>query len=91
MATIINNPRPVVDRRDMLVDRGEVESRSGAGFVLGVLAAIILGILLLAYAVPALRNGRGRSVNVPNKVNLDVNGSGSTTTNTPTTSGTTAQ
>lgn len=86
MATIINNPRPVVDRRDMLVDRGEVESRSGAGFVLAVLAAIVIGILLLAYAVPALRNGRTSSV--PNRINSSVN---STTTTPYSGTGTTAQ
>jgi hypothetical protein len=88
MATVINNPRPIIDRREILVDRGEVaESRSGAGFVLGVLAAIVLGILLLAYAVPAFRSSRGNTVNVPSKINLDVNGAGSTYT--PTTGTTT--
>ncbi len=78
MATVINNPRPLVDRSEV------VESRSGAGFVLGVLAAIILGVLILAYAIPALRNSTGTTVNVPDRINLDVNGAG-------TSGGTTAQ
>jgi hypothetical protein len=74
MATVINNPRPMVDRSEV------VETRSGAGFVLGVIAAIILGILLLAYAVPALRSANRSTLNVPDRINVDVNGSGSTGT-----------
>ncbi len=74
MATVINNPRPMIDRTEV------VESRSGAGFVLGVILAIVLGVLILAYAVPALRNSNGTSVNVPERINVDVNGAGSGTT-----------
>ncbi len=70
-----------------MTDRTEVvESRSGAGFVVGVILAIILGVLLLAYAVPALRN---RS-SIPNRVNVNVNGAGTGASGctTGTTSGT---
>jgi hypothetical protein len=81
MATVINNPRPIVDRGEV------VESRSGAGFVVGVIVAIILGVLLLAYAIPALR--ANRSVNIPDRINVDVNGAGTGTSSG--TTGTTAQ
>ncbi len=80
MATIINNP-PQYRRADT-VDRTVVErdvdrERSGVGFLFGLILAILLAVLLFAYGLPYLRsvtNG-GTNVNVPDKIQLDVNGS----------------
>ncbi len=88
MATVINNPTPTMSRREVVVDR-DSDSRSGAGFVLGVILAVILGIIILAYAIPALRNStRGNGVNIPSRVDLNVNGG---TTGGTSGTGTTAQ
>jgi high-affinity Fe2+/Pb2+ permease len=62
MATIINNP-----------DSNSGNS-GGAGLVVGVVLAIIIVFLFIAYALPALRRGNsGVTVNVPDKVNVNVN------------------
>jgi hypothetical protein len=67
MATVINNP-----------DTGVRDSGSGLGVVLGVLIAIVVIVLLIVFAVPAIRGSRsgGTNINVPDKVQLDVNSGG---------------
>jgi hypothetical protein len=86
MATIINNPSDA--GRINRVERVERTESSGTGFLVGVILAILLGILLLAYGLPNFR--RASNVNVPDTINVDVNG-GSTGggtnggTSTPTT------
>jgi hypothetical protein len=62
MATIINNP-------DSSSDGG------GAGLVTGIIIAVVIVFLFLVFGLPAIRgNGnRGTTVNVPDKVNVDVN------------------
>lgn len=47
MATVINNPTPATYA---------TESNGGAGFMVGIILAIILGILLLVYGLPAITN-----------------------------------
>jgi hypothetical protein len=63
--TIINNP-----------DTGH-DSGGGAGIFLGVILAIILIALFFIYALPALldRGGGGTdtNINVPERVEVDVN------------------
>ncbi len=68
MATVINNPD------------GASEG-SGAGMVVGVLVAILVIVLFVLFAVPALRGvNRGSTINVPDKVDVNVNpGTGGTT------------
>jgi len=64
MATIVNNP-----------DHGHEDSNTGVGFLIGILVVVLLGILFFAYALPSLRNaGSGTNVNVPDRINVDVNG-----------------
>lgn len=59
MATIINNPRP---------------NNNGMGFLLGVIALIIIVLLLFYYGLPMLRSvGTGNpTINVPSKVDVNV-------------------
>ena len=57
-----------------------IESRSsGTGFVVGVIIAVILGIILLAYAIPAIR--RSNNSSIPNRVDQNINGTGSNGSN----------
>jgi hypothetical protein len=72
MATIINNPSDA--GRISRVERVEHRESSGTGFLVGVILAILLGILLLAYGLPNF--SRTTNVNVPDRVNVDVNGGG---------------
>ncbi len=62
MATIINNP-----------DTGS--SNSGMGTVVGIVLAIIIVALFFMYGLPAMRGTQksGTTVNVPEKVQVDVN------------------
>lgn len=78
MATIINNPPQEQYRRSDTVDRAVVErDTSGVGFLFGIILAIILGVLLFAYGLPYLRSvtDGGTNINVPDQIQLDVNGS----------------
>lgn len=76
MATVINNPDTVhhTDR----VERHVVERSEGGGmgFLIGLLAIVILAVLFFVYALPALRNTGtrgGTNINVPDRINIDVN------------------
>jgi hypothetical protein len=71
MATIINTPSNAgrIDR----VERVErTEGSSGTGFLVGVILAILLGILLLAYGLPNFRNSSAPAVNVPDSIDVNV-------------------
>ena len=73
MATVINNPNPNPSYAERPV-LTETRERSGVGFIVGLVLAVILAILLLAYGIPALRNNTNDSgVNVPDRINVDVN------------------
>ena len=63
MATVINNPGS--------------DSSSGANWVIAV-ALIVVVVLALLFAVPALRNvfGSAPAVSVPDSIDLNVNGGG---------------
>jgi len=63
MATVVNNPTPARD------------TDSGMGFFVGLLVVIILAVLFFVYALPALRNSGsgGTNLNVPDRINVDVN------------------
>lgn len=65
MATVINNP-----------DTSSAESNSGVGIIVGVVLAIVILFLFFSYALPAMRgNNGGTNVNIPEKVDVNVNGS----------------
>ena len=49
------------------------DTASGMGFFIGVLVIIILGVLFFVYALPAIRDNGGTNVNVPDRINVDVN------------------
>ena len=53
MATVINNPNPNPSYAERPV-LTETRERSGVGFIVGLVLAVILAILLLAYGIPAL-------------------------------------
>lgn len=65
MATIINNP-----------DSGN--DGSNMGTVLALIVLVVLAVIFIVYGLPALRNNgnTGTNVNVPDRVQLDVNTSG---------------
>ncbi len=66
MATIINNP-----------DSGSGNG-GGMGMLIGGIVLVIIIAIFFVYGLPAIRNAnKGTSVNVPDKINVDVN-SGST-------------
>jgi hypothetical protein len=79
MATIINNPPQSQYRRSDTIDHAVVErdTNSGVGFLFGIILAILLAVLLFAYGLPYLRSvtDGGNNVNVPERIQLDVNGS----------------
>ena len=59
MATVVNNPSG--------------EQTSSLGLLLGVIVAIIALFAIFFYGIPALRSGAGTNINVPDKVDLNVN------------------
>ena len=62
MATIINNP-----------DSGG-SNGGGMGMVIGAIVLVIILILFFVYGLPAIRgSNKGTTVNVPDKVEVDVN------------------
>jgi hypothetical protein len=70
MATVINNPGVGTT----------TDSNSGAGFLVGALVFLVALILILYYGIPALRSAArstsgasGAQINVPDKINVDVN------------------
>lgn len=66
MATVVNTP-------------AQGESSSGMGFMMGMILLLVVLFLLFYYGLPAIRNAGsgGTSVNIPDKVDVNVNpGSG---------------
>lgn len=68
MATVVNNPAPSSD-----------SSGSGMGFLLGIIILILFVIGLLYLGLPHLRSGfgGGTQINIPDKVDVNVQGGGS--------------
>jgi hypothetical protein len=66
MATIINNPP----------GSGNSNNDSGAGFLVGIVLLIIFVAAFFIYGLPYLRdrNSGGTQINIPDEVNVDVNG-----------------
>jgi len=63
MTTIINNP-----------DTGGGKSGGGAGLIIGAVVVIAIIALFILYGLPALRRSTsGTTVNVPDKINVNVN------------------
>jgi len=61
MATIINNP-----------DTGS--NSSSAGLIVGIVLAIIIIFLFIAYGLPAIRKqNSGTNINVPDRIDINVN------------------
>lgn len=69
MATVINNP-------------GTETVDSGGGWVFAVIVAIVLVALFLLFGLPALNrsNSTSPTINVPDSVDVNLQGSGSGTT-----------
>lgn len=63
MATIVNNPAPTNN------------SGNGMGFLIGVVLLIVFVFILFYYGFPLLSNMRGTTVNVPNKLDVNVHNS----------------
>lgn len=65
MATVINNPG----------DGGGGGNDSSSGVFIGIiLAVVVAGALFFIYGLPAMRNtDTGPTINVPDKVQIDVN------------------
>ncbi len=62
MATVINNPSS--------------DTGGGAGVLLGIIVAVIIITLFFVYALPGLRGlsrSGGTNINVPDKVDINVN------------------
>lgn len=63
MATVVNNPVPVASNSD-----------SGVGFLFGIVLLLVAGVLFFMYVVPLINNSmRGYQVNLPSKVDVNVN------------------
>ncbi len=65
MATVVNNPP------------ANSEASGGSGFLIGIILLIVLAILFIFYGLPLLNNSVGGSqapqVNVPGKIDVNVN------------------
>lgn len=64
MAVVVNTPTT------------ERQTDSGAGFLVGIILLVLLAFALFYYGLPALRNasqGSGTNINVPDRINVDVN------------------
>jgi len=65
MATIVNTP-PAQDN-----------SANSTGFIVALLALLLVGYLFFAYGLPALRNATSSpQINVPDSVDVNINGGG---------------
>jgi high-affinity Fe2+/Pb2+ permease len=71
MATIVNTPAGT-----------NSDSSGGAGFLIGAIVLLVIVVLLFMYGLPMLRNAGGSApsaptsgtqLNIPDKVNVDVN------------------
>ncbi|MDP3963339.1 MAG: hypothetical protein Q8Q39_02475 [bacterium] len=62
MPTIINNPP------------GSGDSGGSAGLIIGILVIIVIVALFFIYALPAIRENSGTDINIPEKIEIDVNG-----------------
>lgn len=65
MATVVNNPAPSND-----------SSGNGMGFLLGIIILVLFVLGLLYFGLPYLRSGfgGGTQVNIPDKVDVNVQG-----------------
>jgi len=63
MATIVNNP-------------GNGESGNGMGMILGVIVILVIAFLFFVYGLPMLRQSAAPQINVPGKIDVNVQGGG---------------
>lgn len=61
MATVVNNP-------------GTNDSGSGLGMVLGIIVILAVALLFFVYGLPMLNQSSTPQVNVPGKVDVNVQG-----------------
>jgi hypothetical protein len=71
MAVIVNNPGAT--------ERGVQSESNAMGTILGIILMVVITLALLFYLLPAIRNGfnasssSGPSLNVPSKIDVNVN------------------
>jgi hypothetical protein len=79
MATHINNnPGSTREVREVHHEHGE-SGGGGMGFLLGVIVLVVFAALFLVYGLPYIQNsmrGGGTNINIPDKINIDVNRGG---------------
>lgn len=63
MATIVNNP-------------GNNESGNGMGMIVGIIFILIIVFLFFIYGLPMIRQSSTPQVNVPEKIDVNVQGTG---------------
>lgn len=63
MATIVNNP-------------GNSESGNGMGMIVGIIFILIIVFLFFIYGLPMIRQSSTPQVNVPEKIDVNVQGTG---------------
>lgn len=61
MATIVNNPAPAP------------ESNGGMGMIIGLILFIVVLFIFFVYALPAIRHIGSPQINIPNKIDVNVN------------------
>ena len=65
MATIVNNPP------------ANTESGSGSGFLIGIILLIVFAVLFIFYGIPYFNNymggGQAPQINVPSKIDVNIN------------------
>lgn len=61
MATVVNTP-------------GNSNSGSGMGFVFGMILILLVAFLFFVYGLPMLRQSTSPQVNVPGKIDVNVQG-----------------
>jgi len=62
MTTIINTPQTPQVRTD-----------DGIGFFVGFILLAFIVVVFLVYGLPAIRNMKGREINIPNKIDVNIN------------------
>ncbi len=63
MTTIINTPAPAP----------ETQSDSGLGMIIGIVFLAVVAFIFFVYGLPAIRSIRSPQVNIPSKIDVNIN------------------